>query len=118
MRCASGAGKASGREGLVERAGGVGGQIVLHDPDARGIGVVYIDELAQPFRVVLRRTLLGHAHLAPRPVRINGHEQVHGATAAVLVAVPQSHWKSTTVTAALHASGITAPWLLDGAMNG
>ena len=34
------------------------------------------------------------------------------------MSVPQSHWKTTTVTAGLRASGITAPWLLDGAMNG
>ena len=34
------------------------------------------------------------------------------------MSVPQSHWKTTTVTAGLRASGITAPWLLDGPMNG
>ena len=34
------------------------------------------------------------------------------------MSVPQSHWETTTVTAGLRASGITAPWLLDGAMNG
>ena len=34
------------------------------------------------------------------------------------MSVPQSHWKTTTVTAGLRASGISAPWLLDGAMNG
>ena len=34
------------------------------------------------------------------------------------MAVPQSHWKTTTITAGLRASGVTAPWLLDGAMNG
>jgi transposase len=34
------------------------------------------------------------------------------------MAVPRSHWKTTTVTAGLRASGIIAPWLLDGAMNG
>jgi transposase len=34
------------------------------------------------------------------------------------MSVPQGHWKTTTVTAGLRASGITAPWLLDGAMNG
>ena len=34
------------------------------------------------------------------------------------MSVPQGHWKTTTVTAALRTSGITASWLLDGAMNG
>jgi transposase len=31
---------------------------------------------------------------------------------------PPHHWKTTTITAGLRTSGITAPWLLDGAMNG
>ncbi|KQO79486.1 hypothetical protein ASF36_25620, partial [Methylobacterium sp. Leaf90] len=31
---------------------------------------------------------------------------------------PPHHWKTTTVTAGLRTSGITASWLLDGAMNG
>ena len=53
-----------------------------------GTGVVHVHEFAQPLRVVLRRALLGHVHLAPRPVRINGHEQVHRAAAAVLVIDP------------------------------
>lgn len=34
------------------------------------------------------------------------------------VAVPHEHDKMTTVTACLRTSGIVAPWLLDGAMNG
>ena len=34
------------------------------------------------------------------------------------MSVPQGHWKTTTVTAGPRTSGITAPWLLDGAMNG
>ncbi|WHQ68776.1 transposase [Methylorubrum extorquens] len=34
------------------------------------------------------------------------------------MSVPQGHWKTTAVTAGLRASGITAPWLLDDAMNG
>ncbi|CAO4193914.1 hypothetical protein LFADAHJC_LOCUS2263 [Methylorubrum extorquens] len=34
------------------------------------------------------------------------------------MSVPQGHWKTTTVTAGLRSNGITAPWLLDGAMNG
>src|SRR3954470_3222886 len=74
-----------GRKGLVERAPRVGGEIVLDDPDARGFRVVHVDELAQTLGIVLPRAPLGHAHLAPRPVRIHGHEQVERAVAAVLV---------------------------------
>jgi transposase len=33
-------------------------------------------------------------------------------------AVPHGHWKTTTFTAGLRLSGITAPMVLDGAMNG
>jgi len=32
--------------------------------------------------------------------------------------VPQGHWKTTTFAAALRASGVTAPLVLDGPMNG
>ena len=33
-------------------------------------------------------------------------------------AVPHGHWKTTTLVAALSASGIVAPMILDGAMDG
>lgn len=33
-------------------------------------------------------------------------------------AVPHGHWKTTTFTGALRLSGMTAPMVLDGAMNG
>jgi transposase len=32
--------------------------------------------------------------------------------------VPQGHWKTTTFVAALRAEGLTAPTVVDGAMNG
>ncbi len=32
--------------------------------------------------------------------------------------VPHGHWKTTTFTGALRLSGLTAPMVLDGAMNG
>lgn len=70
------------------------GQIDL-DPDQ----LVFIDETAATTAMARR---YGRA---PRGERCR-------------MSVPQSHWKTTTVTAGLRASGITAPWLLDGAMNG
>ena len=33
-------------------------------------------------------------------------------------AVPHGHWKTTTFTAGLRRTGMTAPMVLDGAMNG
>jgi DDE superfamily endonuclease len=32
--------------------------------------------------------------------------------------IPHGHWKTTTFTGALRLSGMTAPMVLDGAMNG
>ncbi|RCS20944.1 hypothetical protein DUT91_25405, partial [Phyllobacterium salinisoli] len=32
--------------------------------------------------------------------------------------IPHGHWKATTFTGALRLSGMTAPMVLDGAMNG
>jgi transposase len=36
----------------------------------------------------------------------------------LLAPVPQGHWKTTTLVAGLRTTGITAPYVLDGAMNG
>ncbi len=38
--------------------------------------------------------------------------------ARLLTAVPWGHWKTTTFVAGLRLSGLTAPMVLDGAMNG
>jgi transposase len=70
------------------------GQLDL-DPD----GLVFIDETAANTAMARR---YGRA---PRGERCR-------------MSVPQGHWKTTTITAGLRTSGITAPWLLDGAMNG
>ena len=70
------------------------GQLDL-DPDA----LVFVDETAATTAMARR---YGRA---PRGERCR-------------MAVPQSHWNTTTITAGLRASGITAPWMLDGAMNG
>ncbi len=36
----------------------------------------------------------------------------------LLAPVPHGHWKTTTLVAGLRTTGITAPFVLDGAMNG
>ena len=36
----------------------------------------------------------------------------------LLASVPHGHWKTTTVLAALRVTGLTAPLVVDGAMNG
>ena len=47
--------RASARKCLIQRAGGMDRQIVLHDTDAGGIGVVDIDEFAHAVRRRVRR---------------------------------------------------------------
>ncbi len=47
--------------------------------------------------------------------RLRGRSR-HGQR--LLTAVPWGHWKTTTFVAGLRLSGITAPMVLDGAMNG
>ena len=44
-----------GRERLIEGAGRVGRQIILHDADVLGIGIMNIDEFAHALGVVLGR---------------------------------------------------------------
>ena len=36
----------------------------------------------------------------------------------LIAPVPHGHWKTTTLVAGLRTTGITAPYVLDGAMNG
>jgi transposase len=36
----------------------------------------------------------------------------------LLAPVPHGHWKTTTLVAGLRSAGMTAPYVLDGAMNG
>ena len=76
-----------GRECLIECAGLVGRQIVEHNANAFGFGIVHVDKLAHAFGKVLRGASFRHLHLAPGPVHVNEHEQVGRAVASVLVIV-------------------------------
>ena len=75
------------RECLIERAGRVGRQVILHNPDAGGIGIMDIDEFAHALGVVFRRPTLGDLDLAPGPVHVDADEEIDGAVAAILVIV-------------------------------
>src|SRR5258708_22252152 len=76
-----------GRECLIEGAGRMGRQVILHDPDAGGIGIMDIDEFAHALGVVFRRPALGDLDLAPGPVHVDANEEIDGAVAAILVIV-------------------------------
>ena len=74
-----------GREGLVEGAGRMGRQVVLHDADARCLGIVNVHEFAQALGIVLGCAPGGDLDLAPWPVHVEADEEIDGAVAAVLV---------------------------------
>ena len=76
-----------GRKGLIEGTGRVGRQVVLDDPDARGIRIMDIDEFAHALSVIFCRPPLGDLDLAPGPMHVEADEQIDSAVAAVLVIV-------------------------------
>jgi hypothetical protein len=71
-----------GGKGLVESAGGMDRQIVLHDTDAGGLGVMDIDEFAHAVSIIHGGAPFGDFDLAPGPMRIEGDEEIDSAVAA------------------------------------
>src|SRR3981189_1278028 len=72
---------------LHRSTGRMGRQVVLHDPDAGGIGIMDIDEFAHALGVVFCRPSLGDLDLPPGPMHVDADEEIDGAVAAVLVIV-------------------------------
>lgn len=70
---------------------------------------------AQPFIDPERLVFLDETGVHTKMTRLYGRaprgRRVRGA-------VPFGHWKTMTFVAALRLDGVTAPWLLDGAMDG
>ena len=54
----------------------MGGQVVQHHPDPRGLRIIDIDQLAHALGEVSRRALLCDLDLAPEPVRVEDHEHI------------------------------------------
>ena len=75
------------RECFIEGTGRVGRQVILHDADARGFGIMDIDEFAHALGIIFRRPALGDLDLAPGPVHVDTDEEIDGAVAAVLAIV-------------------------------
>ena len=73
-----------------------------------------------PFSAIIAD--LGHSHLTdpttPCPPRCNPLRGRARRGECLLAAVPWGHWKTTTFVAGLRLSGLSAPMVLDGAMNG
>ena len=87
LEAAQDAASFGGREGLVEGAGRVGRQIVQHDADALGMGIVDIDEIAHALGEVFGGAPLGDLDVAPGPVDVDADEEIDRAVAAVLAIV-------------------------------
>ena len=82
MRCASGAGKVSYR---APRR--VGRKIVQHHADHVRIWIMRIDEIAHAHGKIPAGSLIRDLHMAPRLMRIEEHEQIGRAVAAILAVV-------------------------------
>ena len=80
-----------GRERLIEGTGRVGRQVVLHDPDARGVGIMNIDEFAHALGVIFSRSSRCDLDLARGPVHVDADEEIDGAVAAILVILSLIH---------------------------
>ena len=82
------------------------------------------------YKALIRRRRTGETAVrmpCGRPPRkLAGHEQAlltrlgaePDATLAELRAVPYGHWKTTTFVAGLRCDGLTAPFVIDGPING
>ena len=82
------------------------------------------------YKALIRRRRTGETAVRmPRgrpPRKLAGHEQAlltrlgaePDATLAELRAVPYGHWKTTTFVAGLRCDGLTAPFVIDGPING
>jgi hypothetical protein len=63
-------------EGLVERAGGVGVEVVLHHADAFCVWVALLHQIAQHFGVVPLGAMFGDRDMAPTGKRLDQDEEV------------------------------------------
>src|SRR5205807_9903579 len=77
----------AGREGLVERAGGVRRQVVEDNPDPFCLGEVNVSELAHAGGEVHRGAAVGNFDLAPRAMNVEEDEQIGPSIALVFAVV-------------------------------
>src|SRR4051812_50089051 len=57
-------------------------QIVLHDTNAGGVGIMDVDEFAHAVCVVYGGAAVCHLDVAPATMRVEGNEEIDGAVAA------------------------------------
>lgn len=75
--------------GILRVCRRVGRQIVQHDPDARCLGIVDINQIAHALGEVICGSAFGDFHLSPATVCIEEDEQFGGAIALVFAVVAQ-----------------------------
>ena len=71
------------REGLVEIAPRVSGEVVEDDADPVGVGIVHVHEVSHALGKVERGAPVGHLDVPPGPMRIEEDKPVRGAVAAI-----------------------------------
>jgi hypothetical protein len=76
------------RECLVEIAPRVSREVVEHDADSVGIGVVHVHEVSHALGKIEGSAPVGNLDVPPRPMRIEEDKQVGGAVASILIVVP------------------------------
>src|ERR1700758_23804 len=74
-------------EGFVEGPRGMRRQIVEHDADPLGLGIMKVHEITHAFGEVARGAAVGDLDRAPRLVGIEEDEEVGGAVATILAVV-------------------------------
>jgi hypothetical protein len=75
-------------EGLIQRRGCVGVEVVLHQHDLLGVGVVDVDQVLDAVRPVDAGAPVADHDVAPASQRLADHQQVAHAAALVLVVLP------------------------------
>jgi hypothetical protein len=62
-------------------------QVILHDADALGIGIMDINEFAHTLGVIFGGAALGDLDVAPGLVDVDADEEINSAVAAILAIV-------------------------------
>src|SRR5450432_935681 len=74
-------------EGVVERSGGVGREVVHHHPDDWSVGIIDVDQFAHAVGEVLVGAAVGDLDLAPGLMGVEEDEQIDRAVAAIFAIV-------------------------------
>ena len=74
-------------ECFIQGPGRVGRQVIQHHADQLRLWIVRVHQIAHTQGEILRSALRGDLHMTPRPMRVEEHEQVRRAVAAIFAIV-------------------------------